>query len=434
MGKCVAHHLRHSWLALVLLALFAAVPSRVGAQYALVVGSSGSSRVDLLNLDWNGNLTPRSSFDLWDDTLYFGDPGDLVVSSQGNYVFLYDWNYFNGALYSVDSSCDFHFIREMTDGCSGCGYYACGGGGFTTDEKYLFTSDPVVLPATHAFLMTWRLDGQTCDLRTSQTVPTANTLTGNFLTNSLDEVMGSSLNGTIGSPDGFSVYEFDRGLERLSLKQYIPGVPCVYSAMSPTEDFVAHTWTQVVGTIVRDSQGTYTLQSSYWDPAWGYHNGCGVCITPDSTLAVSTVSSVQGPSGPALFSVTTQRNLVFRQFVQKDYTGPIAMTPDGRFVVVAHAEQHVGYNISLLTVFRINYSVPSLEEVSTTSIVPQGSCMKFLPQALATPPTKAEPTWPLYSSKSEAKPHSVAPDTANPTHGTPTMSATPPIRLASRAR
>jgi hypothetical protein len=101
-------------------------------------------------------------------------------------------------------------------------------------------------------------------------------------------------------------------------------------------------------------------------------------------------------SGIVLFSITPERQLVFRQMVNLPVTGPITITPDGRFAVIAYYEYPQGNPVATLAVFRIRLDVPALEEVSRCPLVPKVSCMHFLPQAL--PPAAADDGWTLYSA------------------------------------
>jgi hypothetical protein len=385
--------------------LFLGIVSPIRSQYVMVTGNSESGIFDVLNMDWYGSLSRRSSFDTWDDTLYYGDPWDIVVSPKGNYMFSYDWGLNYGVLYSIDADYGFHFIREFYD-AYGIG---CGGGAFTTDEEYLFSSVPIRYPQFGAAMQTWKLGPSSCDLRTSQTVPKQHILMENFVCSSLDEVAGCTLFGSAGVNEAFAAYQFDRVQERLVYRQTIPDVYCLFSTMAFEDKFIAYAWRDKVGTIVRDANGTYTLCSTYSNASWAAatSSGWGICVTPDRKFAVSTLSGgPTQPNGAVLFSVTEASELVYRQLVTKSGLGTefLTMTPDGRYFVVGHIREHIGYNTGALTVYRINPDIPALEEVSTMEPAPLAVGPKFLPQAIATRPTTAEGPWQLYSSAETSGP------------------------------
>jgi hypothetical protein len=366
----------------------------------MVNGNAGSGIFDVIELDWYGNLSWRSSFDTWDDTLEFGDPWNLQVSPKGHYMFATDFSTYYGILYSIDEDYRFHFVKEFAEPF-GIGF---GGGAFTKDEEYFIISVPIIWPNLGAAMQTWKLGPSSCDLRTSQTVPNNHILMDNFLCTSRDEVVGCSLHNTLGAWEAFVVYQFDRTQERLIFRQRIPDVDCLFTTMPPDERFVAYAWREKVGTIVRDSDGTYTLCSTYSNAEWARQTstGWGIEVTPDHRFAVSVLQSA-GPTfvnGAVLCSVTDTNELVFRQIVAKAglISSLVAMTPDGRYFVVAHVREHIGYNTGVLTVYRINPDIPALEEVSTMEPAPLAVGLKFLPQAIATRPTAADGPWQLYSS------------------------------------
>ena len=388
--------------------------------YVLVVGNGGIGQVDLYDMTGTGSLSLRSGFDIWNDTLRFGSPWDLVPSGKGNYVFFYDWNQDNGALYSVDTAYQFHFVKEFMDGA--------GGGGFTTDEQYLFTLTGFYGFPRGYYLQAYRVSGAQCDLVTSQSVPADRVVGWNYLVTSRDEVMGS---GTFDfSPAAFTIYQFSRTSETLSLKQYIPSVQCLYSALGVSEDFVGYTFNRTVGTIARRSDGVWELRDSYWDPAWGVKHGWGVYVTPDSGYLVSIISSTDTPRGVLLFSLTPDRRLHFLHMLDRDPTA-LAMTPDGRFFTVAY---DVGDTIG---VFQIDRARQRLEEVASIAAQTPGVfCMKFLPQAF--PPAKAGPVWNSYSMKDPpaAPPLASAPSLCDPKtnrSGAPPPSASAPQTTRSVA-
>jgi hypothetical protein len=252
---------------LVLIGAIAAVGAGSAvAQYVLVVGNTNSGRVDLLNMDRNGVISARSHFDTWLDTVAYGDPSDFAVSRNGRYVYFYDFGHYNGALYAVSEDASLHFVQEILPSY---GEAAGGGGGFTFDERYLLTRSSFGAEwPPRSVLMTYRLDGYNCELVTSQTVPNDHTLTAVFLSNRHDEIMASSRSGNVGTPDGFSVYHFDRVREQLEFKQNIPDVACLFNAMSEDGNFKGYTWGTNIGTMVRGEDTSWTLCSDYWTADW----------------------------------------------------------------------------------------------------------------------------------------------------------------------
>jgi len=380
-------------LAVILASLFAFPALAAGEGYVLVSGKSDTGVITLFDMTGSGQLSVRSSFDVWPLTEKFGDPVELVVSRTGRYLYMYDFNDENGVVFSVDPDCGFHIIRELIGDDAG---------GFSLDEDYLFTSSLVDQQnPTGPKVNVYKLNGGGCQNVFSQVVSTTAALMFTQSTNSFDEVIASGLNGLVNSPPSLVVYQFNRTSETLSLKQYNPSVAFDYSAINGAGDLAVYTRATTIGCVVRNPDGVWESASTYWNSDWSHGSGGnGICLRPDGKYAVASIYAdwydERGDAGGlAVLSFTPEKELVLRSYLRRTMVRHPAMTPDGKFVVVDYWIRGEGRHFG---VFRL-WENGILEEVYTMPINYFMAGMAFLPQGSF---SKAKSNWESYSSNDKA--------------------------------
>jgi hypothetical protein len=320
------------------------------------------------------------------------NPVDLVVSSKGYYVFSYEFNRHDGVVYSVDKDLRLHLLKELRGGC--------GGGGFTADERYLFTnSDMDYYGAKEPKLNIYHLEGDNVELRSSEIAPTTATLHKKFLVREDDEIVGTAYNALLYCERGGLVYQFDRTSETLSLKQYLPDLVFNWSAMNPSGDMIFYWRSKPLYSMVRDESGLWKApHDSFWNDDWYSADYTDAVVSLDGRFVYAAVHSFE-PEAPywgglQVISLDSERKMQPLYFTHRTDLYKLALSPDGRLLAAAYLPDGQRTKIDI---FRLGADgIPSL--LSTFDYSAYVGCWAFLPQAL---PPNAAKEWPAYGETHE---------------------------------
>lgn len=390
-----------------------ALHQSVFANYLLIIGNANSGLVELYNLNGDGILTRRSTFNIWNDCEHFGDPRCVAVSRNGKYAFFVEFNTINGVLYSIDKDYGFHFIKEFRNSVDAAG--------FSYDEKYLVTSSDTRDEANGPKMNVYRIENTEPSLVFSEQMPTTATMVEQITTNSYNEIIGRSGDGVIipHPPASLVIYQFDESNEKLILKKYDKDVHWKYNGSKiPDGSFIGwqrtdeFKWDQYIWEISRfdrESSGSYTTTPLTRD-------ALDMRFTSDGKYMVGKKGSTDAGTteGIAAYYLSPGANAVMTSFIaprkQIDHVN-MALTPDGRFFVCLYDEtsytKHLG-------VFRLNKQTGELTQTCTINRANWVAAMEFLPQAF--PPAAVNDACALYddtrSGKSAAAPTAPVPNSS----------------------
>jgi len=371
---------------------FFAAP-RAQGQYVLLTGSPDNGIVTLWNVNRDGTMSFRSSFDTWTSTTYFADMRDINFSKTGQYVFMQDADGYEGVIYRVTmEDCGFHFLKEFTDGC--------GGGGFSPDETSFFTYTHVSPSQGAPIMEAYSVAGDQISKASSLEVPSTAGLMFRYFVNDTQEVIGAGYDGWRDALNAFIVYQCSPTSLTLSLKQYVPNIKMLWSDINTTGDMVVYGRGSSFGVMLRDTDGEWEQHWTFPNPflssmSWGV---ASVAFTPDCRYVISGFGSDWGMEndggGMAVFRVNSDKTLSMVSHLPRRAILDTAMTPDGRYVV---ARYYGGDIYQKFGVFRFNPKTASFTEVFTMDQYGYIKGMAFMPQAF--PPAKAKPAWNSYSMK-----------------------------------
>lgn len=363
------------------------------AQYVLLNGVAESGIVQMWNMDGQGKLSVRSSFDIWTSATRFQDPYDVALSTKGNYLFVSEYNCEDGVVYRVDANYNVHLVMNLTSGCAG--------GGFTADEKYFIThTNQANAQQGPPRMNVFPLDVATTLPLFSETVATTAGLVGIYAVTSRGEVIESGGNGFLRARPSFTVYQFDEKQKNLALRQYIPDIVMYFCDTNTSEDLIAYTWSNTLGTAVRKLDGTWEIKPAWVSPTWHPYSwgGVGLHFTPDNKHVVVALSSnwseENAGEGLCLFRVKDDKTLELTAYLRRSMLYAMAMTPDGKYVVAPYDGDQPTQKVG---VFRVDTQNERLTEVYTTTRSGYLQGMAFLPQAF--PPNSTDKTWGAYSEK-----------------------------------
>lgn len=370
----------------VILAQLLALPQVAFCQYILAAGGDENSLISFYNLDDHGRLSLQSRFDLRDyQARYLVSVGSVAFSGNGNYIFVQGgWDNF---LFRRNAGGDLDLLFFIDDNF-------CGGGGFSSDERYFFATTRPGFDPTGPVLKAWRLSPTSCTLVFSEQQPSTSGLIGRgnpFIWTDKEELIGET-NG-LSSGFGINIYQFDRQSESLSLKQYLEkSIWGDVYASDESSNKILCTDGWYLLSFVREEGGSFITGERVRLP--GMDRGKeGISFLPDGKHAVVLIYDTQGDAvnrgGPKLLRVGPQGQLIqLAESAPIPYALSMAVTPDGRFCVVGYP------NGAKIGVFKISLDPPALTEVFTLTGQPLVWGMAFHPTAL--PPAAAGKEWAIY--------------------------------------